>query len=74
MAESTKRSVRKGHIYHVKVAEVDYRTFIWQAGSGFCGRVEDQPQVGLCRGRTVLAVRDQLCAALASSLVSEQQR
>lgn len=69
MAVQAKRTVRKGRIYHVKVAEADYRTFIWQAGSGFCGRVEDQPQVGLCRGRTVIAVRAQLCAALAVSLV-----
>jgi hypothetical protein len=68
MAEATKRIVRKGRIYHVKVAEVDYRTFIWQAGSGFCGRVEDQPQVALCRGRNVAAVRDQLSAALSASL------
>jgi hypothetical protein len=69
MAEQAKRTVRKGRIYHVKVAEANYRTFIWEAGSGFCGRVEDQPQVELCKGRTVLAVRNQLCAALAVTLV-----
>jgi len=65
MAESTKRTVRKGRVYHVTVADVAYRAFIWQAGSGFCGRVEEQPQIALCRGRTAMAVRDQLCAALA---------
>jgi len=56
--------VRKGRVYHVTVADVEFRAFIWQAGSGFCGRVEDQPHLGLCQGRTVVAVRDQLCAAL----------
>lgn len=69
MAESTKRStVRKGRIYHVRVAEVEYRAFIWQTGTSFCGRVEDRPEVPLCRGRTEVAVREQLCAALAASL------
>jgi hypothetical protein len=68
MAAQTKRTVRVGRIYHVRVSEVDYRAFIWQAGSGFCGRVEDNPQVQLCRGRTVVAVRDQLSAALSASL------
>lgn len=68
MAESTKRTVRKGRVYHVTVAEVAYRAFIWQAGSGFCGRVEDQPEIALCRGRTALAVRDQLCAALLTNV------
>ena len=67
MAEATKRTVRKGRVYHVRVGEVDYRAFIWQAGTSFCGRVEDQPQILQCRGRTVIAVRDQLCQALAAS-------
>lgn len=72
MAESKKRMVRKGRIYLIKVANVDYRSFIWEAGSGFCGRVEDQPQVAHCRGRTVVAVRDQLSAALATGLWPER--
>jgi len=67
MADSTRRTVRKGRVYHVTVAEVAYRAFIWKAGSGFCGRVEEQPQIAPCRGRTALAVRDQLCASLAVS-------
>ena len=66
MAEQTKRTVRKGQIYHLRVAEVEYRAFIWEMGKGFCGRVEDQPQVQQCRGRTVVAVRDQLRAALST--------
>jgi hypothetical protein len=68
MAATTKRTVRIGRIYHIQVANTDYSTFIWQAGVGFCGRVENQPQVPQCRGRTVVAVREQLCEALAASL------
>jgi len=67
MAEP-KRIVRKGRIYHLRVADAEYRAFIWQAGKSFCGRVEDQPQVQVCRGSTVTTVRAQLTAALAASL------
>ncbi|PDW00171.1 hypothetical protein [Candidatus Viridilinea mediisalina] len=73
MAESTKQIVRKGRIYYIKLDEQEYRTFIWQAGSGFCGRVEDHPQAGLCRGRTVIAVQDQLSTALKASLATDAQ-
>lgn len=68
MAQRKSRTVRKGHIYHLKVAGVDYRAFIWESGSTFCGRVEEQPQVLPCRGRTVVAVRALLGAALSVSL------
>lgn len=68
MAESAKRTVRKGRIYHIKVADVAYRAFVWQTGASFCGRVEDHPQVPLCRGRTVLVVCEQLREVLAASL------
>jgi hypothetical protein len=65
MAERTsKRTVRKGRIYHLRVADLEYRAFIWEIGASFCGRVEGHPQVAQCRGRTVAAVRDQLEAAL----------
>lgn len=67
MAESTKRTVRKGRVYQLTVAGVEYRAFIWQAGTGFCGRVEDHPQLQPCRGRTVVQVRDQLAAALTAA-------
>lgn len=66
MAETTKRTVRKGRVHHVRVGEVDYRAFIWQTGTSFCGRVEEQPQIAECRGRTELVVRNQLCQALAA--------
>jgi hypothetical protein len=68
MAETAKRTVRKGRIYHIQVADTAYRTFIWQAGASFCGRVEDHPQVPQCRGRSVVMVQEQLSAALAASL------
>lgn len=72
MAEMTKRTVRKGRIYHVQVADVAYRTFIWETGTSFCGRVEEHPQVPECRGRTAVAVREQLCQSLAASLKQGQ--
>lgn len=68
MAESAKRTVRKGRIYYVKVADADYRAFIWQTGKGFCGRVEDHPQIQLCHGPSVVAVQERLCAQLVASL------
>jgi len=68
MAESTKRTVRKGRIYHVRVADTDYRAFIWETGKSFCGRVEDHPKVQQCHGPSIVAVRERLCAALAASL------
>ena len=68
MAELTKRTVRIGRIYHIKVADVQYRAFIWQTGKTFCGRLEDQPQVQPCRGNTVPLVQQQLVAALKVSL------
>jgi hypothetical protein len=74
MAASQKRTVRKGQIYHLRVADVQYRAFIWQDGASFCGRVEEQPQVAHCRGRTVLAVRDQLSSALLASLTPDESR
>lgn len=70
MAESKKRTVRKGQIYFLRSAEVEYRAFIWEDGTWFCGRLEDHPQITQCRGRTVVSVRDQLRAALTTSLAS----
>ncbi|NNJ11644.1 hypothetical protein EKD04_015015 [Chloroflexales bacterium ZM16-3] len=70
MAELKKRAVRKGRIYQVRVADVEYRTFIWEDGTWFSGRVEDNPQIQPCRARTAIAVREQLLAALSASLAS----
>lgn len=68
MAESAKRTVRKGRMYHIKVADADYRAFIWQSGKGFSGRVEDHPQMQLCHGPSVTVVCERLRAALAAHL------
>lgn len=68
MAETTKRTVRKGRIYYIRVADAEYRTFIWGIGKRFHGRVEDQPQVPQCQGNSVDVVRTQLVAALSASL------
>lgn len=68
MPKSTKATVRKGRVYQLRVADRVYRAFIWQSGSGFCGRVEDHPQIPQCRGRTVPLVQEQLCEALVASL------
>jgi hypothetical protein len=72
MAALKQRTVRKGRIYHIKVADVEYRSFIWNVGSKFSGRVEDQPQIALCHGRTLAEVRNQLCAALTARLAPER--
>lgn len=68
MADAARRTVRKGRIYHIKIADADYRVFIWQTGKGFRGRVEDHPQVQLCDGSSVTLVRERLSVALAASL------
>jgi hypothetical protein len=68
MANSTKPTVRKGRIYYIRVADVEYRTFIWEAGKQFRGRVEDQPQVPQCQGSSVDIVRTQLVAGLSAIL------
>jgi|GEM_PF-1513186 len=71
MAESKKRTVRKGRIYHIRSsADVEYRAFIWEDSTWFCGRVEGYPQIAPCRGRTVVAVCKLLHAALDTTLAS----
>lgn len=70
MIRRKQRTVRKGRIYLLKVDDKDYRAFIWEVGATFCGRVEDYPQVEPCRGRTVVAVRTLLGAALSTSLAA----
>ncbi len=68
MPKATKATVRKGRIYQLQVADSVYRAFIWQSGSGFCGRVEEHPEIPHCRGRTVPMVQEQLREALVVSL------
>ncbi|MFV9507273.1 MAG: hypothetical protein AB4911_22205 [Oscillochloridaceae bacterium umkhey_bin13] len=62
------RTVRKGRIYYLKIADVEYRAFIWETGTSFCGRIEDHPKLGTCQGKTVTAVRNQLSTALTAAL------
>ncbi|NTU81383.1 MAG: hypothetical protein HGA45_18725 [Chloroflexales bacterium] len=72
MAEQVRRTVRKGRIYHFRIADVEYNAFIWEVGTSFCGRVEGHPQVPQCRGRTPLAVRDMLRTGLTAVLTAAQ--
>ena len=51
---------RQGQIYRFSINGADYAAFIWQFGAQFRGRVEENPQVPQCTGRTALAVRDAL--------------
>jgi hypothetical protein len=54
------RIQRQGQIYRFSIAGTDYAAFIWQLGKQFCGRIEGNPQVPQCTGRTALSVRDAL--------------
>ena len=56
---------RQGQIYRFSVNGAEYAAFIWQRGVQFQGRLEGQPQVRQCTGRSVEAVR----AALERELV-----
>jgi hypothetical protein len=67
MERRSKTIVRKGNVYHFIVAEKNYTAFIWQSGNQFCGRVEGNPQVAECEGRTAFAVRDALAQLLAQT-------
>lgn len=65
MKQQAARVQRQGRIYRFTIAGKDYAAFIWQFGAQFRGRVEEQPQVPQCTGRTALAVRDALQTWLA---------
>ena len=60
MKQQAARVQRHGRIYRFTIAENEYAAFIWQFGVQFRGRVEGNPQVPQCTGRTALAVRDAL--------------
>jgi hypothetical protein len=72
MSVQQKRVARQGRIYRFNVDGTEYSAFIWQAGSQFCGRVEENPQVPQCKARTAIAVRDALSAWLATAKAKEQ--
>jgi len=54
------RVLRQGRIYRFSIKGADYAAFIWQRGRQFRGRIDGNPQVPQCTGRTALAVRDAL--------------
>ena len=54
------RTQRQGQLYRFSINGTDYAAFIWEYGKQFQGRVEGNPQVPHCTGRTALAVRDAL--------------
>jgi hypothetical protein len=60
MTKRQGRVQRQGQIYRFSIDGLDYAAFIWQLGRQFRGRIEDNPQVPQCTGRTALAVRDAL--------------
>jgi hypothetical protein len=64
MKNQRSRVQRLGQIYRFSIDGLDYAAFIWQFGVRFRGRVEGNPQVPECTGRTALAVRDALQLSL----------
>jgi hypothetical protein len=65
MKNRQSRIQRQGQIYRFSVNGAEYAAFIWQLGTQFQGRIEGQPQVPQCTGRTALAVREALQRELA---------
>jgi hypothetical protein len=57
MRNQHNRIQRQGQIYRFSVNGAEYAAFIWQLGVQFQGRIEGQPQVPQCTGRSALAVR-----------------
>jgi hypothetical protein len=66
MRNRQKHVQRQGKIYRFTIGGTEYMAFVWQEGKQFCGRVEGNPQVPQCTGRTALAVRDALQLGLAA--------
>lgn len=60
MSSNSGRVQRQGRIYRFSIEGMDYAAFIWQLGKQFHGRIDGDPQVPHCTGRTALAVRDAL--------------
>jgi hypothetical protein len=60
MRSSSGHVQRRGRIYRFSIEGIDYAAFIWQLGKQFHGRIDGDPQVPHCSGRTALAVRDAL--------------
>jgi hypothetical protein len=54
------RVQRQGQIYRFSINGADYAAFIWRLGTQYRGRIEGEPKVPQCTGRTALVVRDAL--------------
>jgi hypothetical protein len=52
MRNRQSRVQRQGQIYRFSVNGAEYAAFIWQLGVRFQGRIEGQPQVPQCIGRS----------------------
>ena len=65
MRNRQSRIQRHGQIYRFSVNGAEYAAFIWQLGVQFQGRIEGQPQVPQCTGRSEEAVRAALQRELA---------
>ena len=65
MRNRQSRIQRQGQIYRFSVNGAEYAAFIWQQGVQFQGRIEGQPHVPQCSGRSELAVRAALERELA---------
>ena len=60
MSNRQGRVQRQGRIYRFSIAGTEYAAFIWQQGVQFSERIDGNPQVPQCTGRTALAVCDAL--------------
>lgn len=65
MRNQHSRIQRQGQIYRFSVNGAEYAAFIWQRGVQFQGRIEGQPQVPQCIGRSAETVRAALERELA---------
>jgi hypothetical protein len=70
MANRKAQVQRQGQLYRFSIDETEYAAFVWQLGKRFCGRIEGNPQVPQCTGRTALAVRDALQKLLATRVAA----
>lgn len=68
MERRSKTVVRKGTMHYFTVEGIEYKAFIWQTGSQFYGRINDNPQIAECAGRTAQAVRDALATSLTKAI------
>jgi hypothetical protein len=71
MRNQSGRVQRQGQIYRFSINGAEYAAFIWQLGTQFRGRIEGNPKVPQCTGRSALAVRDALQQCLVTGIPSK---